>query len=278
MGRVDPRVVAALAPALAAALVTPATRAPVTRLHRFERAPPLGCRPVGTALAALPPDLSAFDPAKFVPVCEASDGFYRALQGAVLAVVGGDVYQEYAPLIAGGLLRVRLELCVVESFVSEAIVPFIQQKGLSWVLPFHETVETFLAGTIFALALNFILVGSMKIVAVVVTYFDFLLGMPSRFLSDRALNAQSWADDKPNQGVTVALTLTKVRARARRFRPPPRPHADPASTPRAQAFGEALAVFRKVIEGVDAFVGKYLAISTAAYITFKFLHFRVFNT
>ena len=98
-----------------------------------------------------------FDPKTFAPVCTASDSLYRAAQNGVLLVVGGDVYQEYAPLIAGGLLRVRLELCVVESFVSEAIVPFIQQKGLSWVLPFKETVETFLAGTIFAIALNFIL-------------------------------------------------------------------------------------------------------------------------
>ena len=198
----------ALVPALA--LVVPRRRAPVTRAHRFHRPAPLTSSTV--VRSALPPDtLAAFDPAKFVPVCEASDGFYRALQGAVLTVVGNDVYQEYAPLIAGGLLRVRLELCVVESFFSEAIVPFVQQKGLSWILPLHETVETFLAGTIFALALNFILVGSTKIVAVIVTYFDFLLGMPTRFLSDRALNAQSWADGKPNQGVTVALTVTKAR-------------------------------------------------------------------
>ena len=41
-------------------------------------------------------------------------------------------------------------------------MPFIQKNGLSWILPMHETVETFLAGTIFALALNFILVGSTK--------------------------------------------------------------------------------------------------------------------
>ena len=77
--------------------------------------------------------------------------------------------QEYAPLIAGGLLRVRLELCVVESFFYEAIIPFIKENGLSWVLPFHETVETFLAGTVFAVATNFILIGSTKIVTVLAT-------------------------------------------------------------------------------------------------------------
>ena len=34
----------------------------------------------------------------------------------------------------------------------EAIVPFVKENGLSWVLPLHETVETFLAGVIFAVA------------------------------------------------------------------------------------------------------------------------------
>ena len=90
-------------------------------------------------------------------VCPASDGFYRFAQGTVTSVVGPAAFKEYAPLIAGGLLRVRLELCVVESFFYEAIIPFIKKNGLSWVLPLHETVETFLAGTVFAVASNFIL-------------------------------------------------------------------------------------------------------------------------
>ena len=74
----------------------------------------------------------------------------------------------------------RLELCVVESFVYEAIVPFIKENGLSWVLPVHETVETFLAGTVFAIASNFILIGSTKIVTVIFTYGDVFLGFPFR--------------------------------------------------------------------------------------------------
>ena len=41
---------------------------------------------------------------------------------------------------------------MVESFFNEAVGPFIKENGLSWILPLHETVETFLAGTIFALA------------------------------------------------------------------------------------------------------------------------------
>ena len=103
-------------------------------------------------------------------------------QTVIVGLVGPENYKEYAPLIAGGLLRVRLELCVVESFVYEAIVPFIKEKGLSWVLPLHETVETFLAGVIFAVASNFILIGSTKIVTVIVTYADVFFGLPFRLL------------------------------------------------------------------------------------------------
>jgi hypothetical protein len=131
------------------------------------------------------------DPAQFVPVCAASDSFYRFLQQTTLAVVGRESFVEYGPLIAGGLLRVRLELCVVESFINEAVVPFVRENGLSWVLPLHETVETFLAGVVFALATTFILIGSTKILTVIVTYTDFVIGLPCRlfggFSYDRAM-------------------------------------------------------------------------------------------
>ena len=130
------------------------------------------------------------DPSTFQPVCPASDGFYRFLQSSTAAVVGPDSFVEYGPLIAGGLLRVRLELCVVESFFQEAVVPFIERNGLSWVLPLHETVETFLAGTIFALAATFILIGSTKLVSVIVFFTDLVFGGPARlfggFFYDRA--------------------------------------------------------------------------------------------
>ena len=88
------------------------------------------------ALAGESPEITQmFDPGQFQPVCPASDGFYRFLKGSVEAVVGSDGVQEYGPLIAGGLLRVRLELCVVESFFNEAVGPFIAQNGFSWILP-----------------------------------------------------------------------------------------------------------------------------------------------
>lgn len=143
-----------------------------------------------TALAVSSLSEGLLDPSKFQPVCPTSDGFYRFLQGSFQTIVGDDAFVEYGPLIAGGLLRVRLELCVVESFFKEAVGPFIEQNGVSWILPLHETVETFLAGAIFALATTFILIGSTKIVTVMVTYADILLGFPFRllggFVFDRA--------------------------------------------------------------------------------------------
>jgi hypothetical protein len=130
----------------------------------------------------MPIDLStaALDPSTFQPVCPASDGVYRFGQTLIVSIVGPESYKEYAPLIAGGLLRVRLELCVLESFFYEAVVPFVKENGLSWVLPLHESVETFLAGIVFSIATNFILIGSTKIVTVIVTYADIFAGLPAR--------------------------------------------------------------------------------------------------
>ena len=122
------------------------------------------------------------NPDNFKPVCANSDTLYRFLQSTAKVVVGDESFTRFGPLIAEGLLRVRLELCVVESFVNEAAVPFIQKNGLTWVLPLHETAETFLAGTIFGLASTFILVGSTKLITVIFTYSDFFLGAPCRLI------------------------------------------------------------------------------------------------
>lgn len=190
-----------------------------------------------------------FDPTLFTPVCAVSDSFYRAAQQTVLFVVGEQTFQEYAPLIAGTLLRVRLELCVVESFFSEAIVPFVNENGLSWVLPRTETVETFLAGTIFSIALNIIFIGSSKIIAVLVTLIDLLLGLPARLVSKIPVGGGD-GEDKDSPVVTTLAVIG--------------------------VFGQVLDVARKVAEFADVFVARYLAILTVAYIVFKFLHFRVF--
>lgn len=154
------------------------------------------------------------NPANFQPVCPTSDGFYRFLQTSIRAIVGPESFVEYGPLIAGGLLRVRLELCVVESFFQEAVGPFIAQNGVSWILPWHETVETFLAGAIFSLATTFILIGSTKIIMVVVTYTDILIGLPFRLLGGFAFDR---ASGKP---VTLDLGFGPFK---KRFIGPPEP-------------------------------------------------------
>ena len=160
---------AALVVPAAALVVPPATRPPFGDPLGLRRAAPAALPLRGAAAAALPlfggaavahadafsgidASLDLSNPRNFQPVCPASDGFYRFGKDLVVGLVGPESVKEYAPLIAGGLLRVRLELCVVESFVYEAIVPFVRQNGLSWVLPLHETVETFLAGVVLAVA------------------------------------------------------------------------------------------------------------------------------
>lgn len=118
-----------------------------------------------------------FNPLNFQPVCPASDNFYQLLKSIINIIIGSENIVEYGPLIASVLLRVRLELCVFESFLYEAVIPFIKVKGITWILPLHETLETFIAGTIFAISSNFILVGSTKIFSIVLLYIDALIGM-----------------------------------------------------------------------------------------------------
>merc|ERR1712187_1054443 len=103
----------------------------------------------------------------------------------------------YRPLAIEALLRVRLEVCVLESFVYEAIVPFVQKKGLGWILPPHETVDTVIAGTVFAVALNFILFGTTKILAVISIYHDFLIGAPLRLVGFAILPEAPQVKDPP---------------------------------------------------------------------------------
>lgn len=245
-----------------------------------------------TANAAVAADVyssGAFNPNNFQPVCPASDVLYRGLQGSAVSLVGDDKFVEYGPLIAGGLLRVRLELCVVESFFAEAVIPFIKKNGLSWILPLHETVETFLAGTVFALATAFILVGSSKILTVIIFYTDFFLGVPCRTLGGFAYDR---ATGKP---VTLDIGFGPFKTR---IIGPPDVVSDspgaysgndftlsnkPIGTIAAVAvfgtikfFGAVLGVCREIFEALDLFVGRYLVIISTGYIAIKFLHFKVF--
>jgi len=240
-----------------------------------------------TAVAISGISAGQFDPSKFQPVCPASDGFYRFLQGTTQAVVGDENFIEYGPLIAGGLLRVRLELCVVESFFNEAIGPFINKNGLSWVLPLHETVETFLAGTIFALATTFILVGSTKLISVIVTYGDVFIGVPFRlfgnFFFDRALG-------KP---VTLDIGIGPWKKRV--IGPPKEQDqssdddkpfdlatTNPAALPiiltsgAVKYVGEGSKILRESMDALDVFVGRYLVFFATSYIGVKFIHFKIF--
>ncbi|CAJ1954406.1 unnamed protein product [Cylindrotheca closterium] len=245
--------------------------------------------PVANAVT-MPKELSAsFDPSNFVPVCGASDNFYRLLQGTAEAVVGTDNFKEYGPLIASGLLRVRLELCVVESFFNEAVGPFIRENGLSWVLPLHETVETFLAGTVFAIATTFILVGSTKILTVIFTYADFFVGAPMRILGgfsfDRArgrpvifdigfgpfktrlIGPKDLEVDENAGKFDFAVDMSKTELKNL-------PGIVFAGS--VKAAGQSVGLVRELLDAIDLFVGKSLILWATAYIGFKFIHFKVF--
>ena len=255
--------------------------------------PPVSIPSVSVPKITMPEGLTqSFDPSSFTPVCSASDSFYRVLQATAQGVVGKDNFVEYGPLIASGLLRVRLELCVVESFFNEAVGPFIQQNGLSWVLPLHETVETFLAGSVFALATTFILVGSTKLLTVIFTYADFFVGGPLRlfggFFFDRA------------RGVPVILEIGFGPFKTRIIGPKDTEESDnnktkgkldyavnfsernPAEIPviilsgGVKFAGQSIGLFRELLDAIDLFVGKSLVLWATAYIGIKFLHFKVF--
>jgi len=75
----------------------------------------------------------------FSPVCPASDGVFRVGQRAAIGLAGDENIENYRPLINDVLIRVRTELCVLESFVRETAIPFVREKGVGWVLPAHET-------------------------------------------------------------------------------------------------------------------------------------------
>jgi hypothetical protein len=232
-----------------------------------------------------------FNPNNFRPVCPASDGIYRFAQSTTQNIVGKDNFVEYGPLIAGGLLRVRLELCVVESFFNEAVGPFIEREGLRWVLPLHETVETFLAGTIFALASTFILVGSTKIVSVLATYADVFVGLPARSLGGFAFDR---ARGKP---VTFDIGFGPFKTRIVGPGSPQDDKNKPEETLAdlmkfegiegkdlvivvlaggVKAFGETSKVVKEVLEALDLFVGRYLTLIATGYIGIKFIHFKIF--
>jgi len=207
----------------------------------------------------------------------------------VVGLVGADSYKEYAPLVAGGLLRVRLELCVVESFFYEAIIPFIKENGISWILPLHETVETFLAGVVFAVATNFILLGSTKIISVLAIYADIFFGFPFRvvggvgwrILEDKALEISKqaapeepprpwWKGKKPRPEVEIDEIIAANSGTVGE-------KAALATWGSLLAVGQLSKGTRQIVEGIDVFVGRYLLVTTVTYVLIKFVHFKLFD-
>jgi len=219
-------------------------------------------------------------PDSFRPVCPASDGFYNFGKGLGDSLLGAEG-AEYRPLVIEALLRLRLEVCVLESFVYEAIIPFIERKGVGWILPFRETIDTVIAGTVFAVAINFILFGTTKILAVLSIYHDFLIGAPLRLIGYAVFPEPRQPEPAPfiqinwpGQEASVPEAQQPQEEEEER-EPPVLPLAVFGGI--CKGYGIFAEVVKNVLEGLDTFVGRYLAFTSVAYVGFKWAHFRLFN-
>eukprot|EP00931_Biecheleriopsis_adriatica_P024780 TRINITY_DN15351_c1_g1_i1.p1 TRINITY_DN15351_c1_g1~~TRINITY_DN15351_c1_g1_i1.p1 ORF type:complete len:347 (-),score=49.92 TRINITY_DN15351_c1_g1_i1:38-1006(-) len=221
--------------------------------------------------------LPELTPDTFRPVCPASDGIYGFGKAAADAFLGAEG-AEYRPLAIEALLRVRLEICVLESFVYEAIIPFVQRKGLGWILPLHETIDTVIAGTVFAIAVNFILFGTTKILAVIGIYHDFLIGAPLRLIGYGIL-----PETKPKEVPLIQINWPGAPAPKEENEEIESEPKEPPAAPLAvfgmvcKGYGVFAGIVKDFLEGLDTFVGRYLAFFSITYILFKWAHFRLFN-
>lgn len=102
-----------------------------------------------------------------------------------------------------------------------------------------------MAGPIFAIGSNFILLGSAKILSILFIYADVITGMPSRFLVEQLKKA------KEGPAATVGTVV--------------------------KAYGDVLGSVRGFLEAGDTFVGRYLVIVTTIYIVLKLAHYKLFN-
>jgi len=170
----------------------------------------------------------------------------------------------------------------------------------SLLAPFFASliaVESFVAGSIFALATTFILVGSTKIVTVLVTYSDLLVGAPCRlfggFLFDRAQNKPVTLDFGAGFlktriiGPPIPADEEKLWRKGIELDKPSVwevdwDKIDPSKYPvilasgGVKAVGESSKFARRVTEAVDLFVGRYLVLIATGYLGVKFLHFKIF--
>ncbi|CAE7563011.1 unnamed protein product, partial [Symbiodinium necroappetens] len=182
-----------------------------------------------------------------------------------------------------------------------AIIPFVERKGIGWVLPLHETIDTVIAGTVFAVALNFILFGTTKILSVLGIYHDILIGTPLRLIGFAIL-----PEKRPKETPLIQINWPGM--------PPPKEEQE--SKCEVQYFATAsplklqlqwlntlstsitrrcYGIFAGILkdlwvdlctnsktgtdflEGVDTFAGRYLAFLSILYVAFKWAHFKLFN-
>ncbi|EEH56015.1 LOW QUALITY PROTEIN: uncharacterized protein MICPUCDRAFT_65417 [Micromonas pusilla CCMP1545] len=226
------------------------------------------CAPADAAITTA----AGIDPFfNFNPVCPASDGVFRVGQKAALSLAGDQNIENYRPLINDVLIRVRTELCILESFSRETMVPFIKEKGVGWVLPLHETSETYLAGVVFMVGANFILLGSTKVVAILAIYHDLARGF------SRAPRAAA-RDGDPGGG------RGETRARVQRA-DGPADDGDQGADGRDERAGEggAAAGVREGVRGAarglevfDTFCSRYFVAFTVTYVLVKTGHYVLF--
>eukprot|EP00747_Dinoflagellata_sp_TGD_P217474 gnl/TRDRNA2_/TRDRNA2_89871_c1_seq1.p1 gnl/TRDRNA2_/TRDRNA2_89871_c1~~gnl/TRDRNA2_/TRDRNA2_89871_c1_seq1.p1 ORF type:complete len:384 (-),score=86.23 gnl/TRDRNA2_/TRDRNA2_89871_c1_seq1:81-1232(-) len=271
----------------------------------------------GAPLAAMAANEKGIDPFfQFQPVCPASDGVFRSGQQAALLVAGNDNIEDYRPLINDVLIRVRTELCVLESFTRETAVPFVQSKGLGWVFPLHETSETYLAGVVFMIGTNFILLGSTKVLAILAIYHDLVIGLPTRLLARLLGLADGGKDrfdkeiertlEKQNAELSKVMMDKKLDAATRTQRTSDlsaeyakkleeiRERSDAAAKKRDESsvgqaakaasvaavplrfYGIASEKVKQLLEGFDTFCSRYFIALTVFYVIAKTLHYVVF--
>lgn len=122
--------------------------------------------------------------------------------------------------------------------------------SMDQVLPLHETFETFLTGTVFAIAINIVLLGSTKILSILLLYLDTLIGFPIRIVT-KVLQKLLKSKDKGGKSIDATDVIGFI--------------------------GESIGWIRRLLENFDSFVGTKLAFGTTLYILFKFLHLKLFN-
>eukprot|EP00468_Gymnochlora_sp_CCMP2014_P000939 CAMPEP_0167740516 /NCGR_PEP_ID=MMETSP0110_2-20121227/323_1 /TAXON_ID=629695 /ORGANISM="Gymnochlora sp., Strain CCMP2014" /LENGTH=219 /DNA_ID=CAMNT_0007624423 /DNA_START=410 /DNA_END=1066 /DNA_ORIENTATION=- len=217
--------------------------------------------------------------------------------------------EDYRPLINDVLIRVRTELCVLESFARETAFPFIQKKGLGWILPVRETSETYVAGVVFVVGANFILLGSTKVLAILSIYHDILLGFPMRttasLLEAISLGGEGRAvkqDEKrlknlmEEQLKEVSKTLEKdgdvaavnakyagkieeikkkrdERVQLKKERSGQTSKIASGVSVPLRLYGEVSLGTKRVLEAFDTFCSRYLVATTVVYTILKSVHF-----